>query len=133
MAQQLDGLASDQDPPNTAEGSGARRWLALGVLMLAQFTVWLDNTILNVALNTLASPTEGLGATTNELQWSISSYTLVFAVMLFTGGALGDRYGHRLAGDRHGVVRRGLALGRNVDRCHRTDHRARCDGGWAAR
>ncbi|ARF65333.1 MFS transporter [Streptomyces violaceoruber] len=95
MAQQLDGLASDQDPPNTAEGSGARRWLALGVLMLAQFTVWLDNTILNVALNTLASPTEGLGATTNELQWSISSYTLVFAVMLFTGGALGDRYGHR--------------------------------------
>ncbi|MFD3697136.1 MFS transporter [Streptomyces sp. NPDC058646] len=48
-----------------------------------------------MALKTLADPVEGLGATTNQLQWSISSYTLIFAVMLFTGGVLGDRYGHR--------------------------------------
>ncbi|MGA5822799.1 MFS transporter [Kitasatospora sp. NPDC094028] len=76
-------------------GSGARQWLALVVLVLAQLTVWLDNTILNVALKTLASPDEGLASTPNQLQWSISSYTLIFAVMLFTGGVLGDRYGHR--------------------------------------
>ncbi|GGZ35888.1 MFS transporter [Streptomyces inusitatus] len=79
----------------SAQTPSGRRWLALAVLVLAQLTVWLDNTILNVALNTLADPGEGLGATTNELQWSISSYTLIFAVMLFSGGVLGDRYGHR--------------------------------------
>ncbi|MEV3869822.1 MFS transporter [Streptomyces sp. NPDC049906] len=72
-----------------------RQWLALSVLVLAQLAVWLDNTILNVALKTLADPDEGLGATPNELQWSISSYTLVFAVLLFTGGVLADRYGQR--------------------------------------
>ncbi|KUJ66221.1 multidrug MFS transporter [Streptomyces albus subsp. albus] len=73
----------------------ARQWLALSVLVLSQLAVWLDNTVLNVALKTLADPTEGLGASPNELQWSISSYTLVFAVLLFTGGVLADRYGHR--------------------------------------
>lgn len=72
-----------------------RQWLALGVLILAQLAVWLDNTVLNVALTTLADPDAGLGADPGELQWSISSYTLVFAVLLFTGGVLADRYGHR--------------------------------------
>ncbi|GAA2266919.1 MFS transporter [Streptomyces amakusaensis] len=86
------GRVEAEPPARTPSG---RRWLALAVLVLAQLTVWLDNTILNVALNTLADPVEGLGATTNELQWSISSYTLIFAVMLFSGGVLGDRYGHR--------------------------------------
>ncbi|MFI9629749.1 MFS transporter [Streptomyces sp. NPDC052042] len=73
----------------------ARQWLALSVLVLAQLAVWLDNTILNVALKTLADPDKGLGASPSELQWSISSYTLVFAVLLFTGGVLADRYGQR--------------------------------------
>lgn len=75
--------------------SSGRRWTCLAVLVVAQLAVWLDNTILNVALKTLADPTEGLGATTAELEWSISSYTLVFAVLLFPGGILGDRYGRR--------------------------------------
>ncbi|MFB7668840.1 DHA2 family efflux MFS transporter permease subunit [Kitasatospora sp. NPDC056138] len=95
MVQQLAGHESEQGAVKDPAPPGLRRWFALGVLILAQLTVWLDNTILNVALNTLASPDEGIGATTNQLQWSISSYTLIFAVMLFTGGALGDRYGHR--------------------------------------
>ncbi|MFI9152064.1 DHA2 family efflux MFS transporter permease subunit [Streptomyces sp. NPDC053367] len=95
MAQQLAGHRSEREAASPAGSVGLRRWLALGVLVLAQLAVWLDNTILNVALNTLASPDEGLAATTNQLQWSISSYTLIFAVMLFTGGVLGDRYGHR--------------------------------------
>ncbi|MEU7750351.1 DHA2 family efflux MFS transporter permease subunit [Micromonospora sp. NPDC049101] len=76
-------------PPTT------RQWLTLAVLTIAQLTAWLDNTILNVALKTLADPVAGLGATTSQLQWSISSYTLVFAGLLFTGGVLGDRFGHR--------------------------------------
>jgi EmrB/QacA subfamily drug resistance transporter len=73
----------------------ARQWLALAVLVLAQLAVWLDNTVLNVALKTLADPDRGLGANPSQLEWSISSYTLVFAVLLFTGGVLADRYGHR--------------------------------------
>lgn len=91
-----------QPSPTAAEPAVApaaapvrRRWLILGVLVVAQLTVWLDNTILNVALQTLADPVRGVGATTSQLQWSISSYTLMFAALLFTGGALGDRIGHR--------------------------------------
>ncbi len=76
-------------------GASTRDWLALAVLTIAQLTSWLDNTILNVALKTLADPVGGLGATTSQLQWTISSYTLVFAGLLFTGGVLGDRFGHR--------------------------------------
>lgn len=96
MVQSMAGQDPDRVAPDqAAEEPSRRRWFALAVLVLAQLTVWLDNTILNVALKTLADPDEGLGATTNELQWSISSYTLIFAVMLFSGGVLGDRYGHR--------------------------------------
>ncbi|MBI0377390.1 MFS transporter, partial [Streptomyces albiflaviniger] len=84
--------ATQAGPSHSPTG---RQWLALSVLVLSQLAVWLDNTVLNVALKTLADPTEGLGASPNQLQWSISSYTLVFAVLLFTGGVLADRYGHR--------------------------------------
>ncbi|MBH5335069.1 MFS transporter [Streptomyces pactum] len=89
--------ASTTSPRRAGDRSGptARQWLALGVLILAQLAVWLDNTVLNVALTTLADPDAGVGADPGELQWSISSYTLVFAVLLFTGGVLADRYGHR--------------------------------------
>lgn len=95
MVHQLAGHEPDQSAAGASRTPAGRRGLALAVLVLAQLTVWLDNTILNVALKTLADPAEGLGATTNQLQWSISSYTLIFAVMLFSGGVLGDRYGHR--------------------------------------
>ncbi|MFC0602058.1 MFS transporter [Streptomyces palmae] len=83
------------EPDDPGARPTARQWLALSVLVFSQLAVWLDNTVLNVALKTLADPAEGLGASPNELQWSISSYTLVFAVLLFTGGVLADRYGHR--------------------------------------
>ncbi|MBL1099678.1 MFS transporter [Streptomyces coffeae] len=86
---------TDTAPTEPSSSPTGRQWLALSVLVLAQLAVWLDNTVLNVALKTLADPDEGLGAGPNELQWSISSYTLVFAVLLFTGGVLADRYGHR--------------------------------------
>ena len=82
--------------PTPAAGmTGRKRWLILTVLVFTQLTVWLDNTILNVALQTLADPVRGIGATPSELQWSISSYTLIFAALLFSGGVLGDRVGHR--------------------------------------
>ena len=72
-----------------------RRWAILGVLIVSLLVVVLDNTVLNVALRTLADPVHGLGASQSQLEWSINSYTLVFAGLLFTFGVLGDRFGRK--------------------------------------
>ncbi|MGK5523236.1 MFS transporter [Micromonospora sp. URMC 107] len=81
-------------PPHENTGH-PRRWAILGVLVISLLVVVLDNTILNVALRTLADPVQGLGASQGELEWSINSYTLVFAGLLFTFGVLGDRAGRK--------------------------------------
>ncbi|MET9426981.1 MULTISPECIES: MFS transporter [unclassified Streptomyces] len=73
-----------------------RRWLILGVLMFSLLIVVLDNSILNVAVRTIAAPAPvGLGAAQSELEWAINAYTLVFAGLLFTSGLLGDRLGRK--------------------------------------
>ncbi len=72
----------------------ARRWWTLAVLCTSLLVISLDNTILNVALPTLV---RDLGATSSQLQWIVDSYVLVFAGLLLTAGALGDRYGRRMA------------------------------------
>ena len=84
-------LRIDMDSPTIQR----RRWYILGVLTMSLLVVVLDNTILNVALKTIADPDKGLGATQSELEWSINSYTLVFAGLLFTFGVLGDRLGRK--------------------------------------
>src|SRR3954468_7185996 len=72
-----------------------RRWLTLLVLCVSLIVIVLDNTILNVAIPTLAHPVAqgGLGATASQLQWTVDAYTLVFAGLLLTAGSLGDRFG----------------------------------------
>jgi EmrB/QacA subfamily drug resistance transporter len=83
-------------PQNEAPDAGhPRRWVILGVLVVSVLVVVLSNTILNVALRVLADPQQGLGATQAELEWSVNSYTLVCAGLLFSFGALGDRWGRR--------------------------------------
>ncbi|MFI6044919.1 MFS transporter [Nocardia sp. NPDC051321] len=72
-----------------------RQRLILAVLVLSSFLIWMDNTILSLTFQTLADPVRGLGATPAQLQWATGSYTLVFAALMFTAGALGDRFGHR--------------------------------------
>ncbi|MFZ4510701.1 MAG: MFS transporter [Candidatus Nanopelagicales bacterium] len=69
-----------------------RRWAILGVLVVSLLIVVLDNTVLNIALPTIQSD---LNATAGELVWAIDSYILAFAALLFTWGALGDRYGRK--------------------------------------
>ncbi|MFE6100447.1 MFS transporter [Streptomyces laurentii] len=82
--------------PRVPEAVHRRRWAILGVLMLSLLIVVLDNSILNVAVKTIASPAPtGIGATQSELEWAINSYTLVFAGLLFTSGLLGDRLGRK--------------------------------------
>lgn len=72
-----------------------RRWFTLLVLCISLIVITLDNTILNVAIPTLAHPRSqrGLGATASQLQWIVDAYTLVFAGLLLTAGSLGDRFG----------------------------------------
>ncbi len=72
-----------------------RQQLILAVLMVCSLLIWLDNTVLSITLETLADPVRGLGAGPAELQWATGAYTLVFATLMFTAGALGDSFGHR--------------------------------------
>ena len=71
-----------------------RRWWAFVALSFSLLVIGLDNTVLNVALPTLA---RDLGATESQLQWIVDAYTLVFAGLLLTMGSLGDRFGRRKA------------------------------------
>ncbi|MFE6870275.1 MFS transporter [Kitasatospora sp. NPDC057692] len=85
-------------PPRVPEAIHRRRWAILCTLVLALLVVVLDNSILNVAMKTIASPAPtGIGASQSDLEWSINSYTLVFAGLLFTSGLLGDRFGRKRA------------------------------------
>ncbi|HEY9523175.1 MAG TPA: MFS transporter [Thermopolyspora sp.] len=83
------------EPSPVDQAGHPRRWQILGVLVFSLLAVVLDNTILNVALKTIADPVEGLGARQSELEWAINAYTLVFAGLLFTFGVLGDRAGRK--------------------------------------
>src|SRR5438270_329798 len=71
-----------------------RRWWALLVLSASLVVIGMDNTILNVALPTIA---RDLRATGSQLQWLVDAYVLVFAGLLLTMGALGDRFGRKRA------------------------------------
>jgi EmrB/QacA subfamily drug resistance transporter len=83
-----------------------RRWLTLFVLCLSLVVIVVDNSILNVALPTLARPVArgGLNAADSDLQWIVDSYVLVFAGLLLTAGSLGDRFG------RYKALAGGLAV-----------------------
>jgi EmrB/QacA subfamily drug resistance transporter len=69
-----------------------RRWWALGAMCFALFMIMLDNTVVNVALPSIQ---RGLHASTSALEWTVNAYTLSFAVLLVTGGRLGDLFGRR--------------------------------------
>jgi EmrB/QacA subfamily drug resistance transporter len=69
-----------------------RKWWTLGALSFALFMVMLDNTVVNVALPAIQ---KDLGIGVSELEWTVTAYALTFAVLLLTGGKLGDMYGRR--------------------------------------
>ena len=76
----------------TMTATGARRWWALGGVMLAVLAVGMDLTVLSVALPTLAV---ALKASESDLQWFSSGYALVLAAAMLPAGLLGDRYGRK--------------------------------------
>ncbi|MFC4910891.1 MFS transporter [Actinomadura gamaensis] len=79
--------------------AGTRTIPLLGV-SLGYFMVLLDMTVLSVAEPDLAS---SLHASVSGLQWATTSYTVVFAALLLTAGAVADRFG------AHRVFRSGIA------------------------
>src|SRR5918992_1381558 len=62
------------------------------ITSVALFMVVLDNLVVSTALPVIRTD---LGATIEELEWTVNAYTLTFAVFLLTGAALGDRLGRR--------------------------------------
>jgi EmrB/QacA subfamily drug resistance transporter len=85
-------LVSPPTPARSGAQAEARRWWTLAALCLSLLIVFGGNTTLNTALPTLS---RDLGASESQLQWVVATYSLVFAGLLFTAGALGDRYGRK--------------------------------------
>jgi EmrB/QacA subfamily drug resistance transporter len=68
------------------------RWWTLAAMCFALFMVMLDNTVVNVALPSIQ---RDLHASLSGLEWTVNAYTLTFAVLMVTGGRLGDIFGRR--------------------------------------
>ncbi len=69
-----------------------KRWLALGVLLTGVFLTAFDFFVVNVALPAMHAE---LGARPAELELVVAGYGLAFAILLVTGGRLGDLYGRK--------------------------------------
>jgi EmrB/QacA subfamily drug resistance transporter len=69
-----------------------RRWVALALIVVAQFMVILDVAIVNVALPEIGAD---LGFTPQSLQWVITAYAIFFGGVLLLGGRLADLLGRR--------------------------------------
>src|SRR6478672_13204015 len=84
-----DGHAHNPSTPGSntlAEQVYHRRWWILAVLCTSLLIVIVGNTALNVAIPTLS---RDLDASTSQLQWMVDAYSLVFAGLLLTAGAIG--------------------------------------------
>jgi EmrB/QacA subfamily drug resistance transporter len=68
------------------------RWWTLAAMCFALFMLMLDNTVVNVALPSIQ---RDVHASLSSLEWTVNAYTLTFAVLLVTGGRLGDIFGRR--------------------------------------
>jgi MFS transporter, DHA2 family, integral membrane protein len=69
-----------------------RRWWILGILVLSLVVVMTANSSLNLAIPNLVRDTN---ASSTQLQWIVDAYALVFAGLLLTAGAVGDRFGRK--------------------------------------
>jgi EmrB/QacA subfamily drug resistance transporter len=69
----------------------SRRWI-LALTSIASLMVALDALVVTTALSTIRTD---LGASIEELEWTVNAYSLSFAVLLMTGALLGDRFGRR--------------------------------------
>ena len=106
-------------PTTHDHAPSSRRWV-LGLAAVASFMVALDTLVVSTALTTIRAD---LGASVEQLEWTVNAYNLSFAVLLMTASALGDRFGRRR------LFAAGLALFALASR----GLRARADRGLADR
>jgi EmrB/QacA subfamily drug resistance transporter len=79
-------------PATPTDPATRRRWLALAVLAVAQFMVFLDETVVNVALPSIKT---SLGFSQPSLAWVINAYVLLFGGLILLGGRAADLFGRR--------------------------------------
>src|SRR3954447_22736520 len=72
--------------------SASKTWWTFAITSTALFMVTLDNLVVTTAIPVIR---RDLHAGISGLEWTVNAYTLVFAVLLLTGAALGDRFGRR--------------------------------------
>jgi EmrB/QacA subfamily drug resistance transporter len=72
--------------------SGRRRTIALTVVALAFVMDLLDTTIVNIGIPSIQA---NLGASYSTIQWLVAGYSLAFALLLITGGRMGDVFGYK--------------------------------------
>jgi DHA2 family methylenomycin A resistance protein-like MFS transporter len=76
---------------SSVAGNAVRsNWLTLAAMSLGYGVVQLDVTIVNVAANSIG---QSVGGGVAALQWVVNAYTIAFAALILTAGALGDRIG----------------------------------------
>ena len=76
----------------TRDGTSSRRSLILALVILAQFMVIVDSTIVQVALPSIGREFD---VSVNGLQWIVTTYGLTLAGFLMLSGRVGDIYGHK--------------------------------------
>jgi EmrB/QacA subfamily drug resistance transporter len=79
-------------PASQGESADPRRWLTLVILLLAAFMNLLDVSIVNIAIPSIQ---RNLHASYSDVQWALAGYTLAYALVLITGGRLGDTFGRK--------------------------------------
>src|SRR5437762_10837397 len=84
-------VVTTRKAPTTKCGKAQRRW-TLAATILGSSMVFIDGTVVNVALPALQT---SLNATVADVQWVVEAYTLFLAALLLFGGSLGDRFGRK--------------------------------------
>ena len=84
-------FVSTRKAATTECGKAQRRW-TLAATIVGSSMVFIDGTVVNVALPVLQT---NLNASVTDVQWVIEAYTLFLAALLLLGGSLGDRFGRK--------------------------------------
>ena len=79
--------------PKTANDADPRRWPAFAVLLIANFMILIDVTIVNVALPSLQ---RNMMASSSQMEWVVAAFVLAFALGLLPFGRLGDIVGRKV-------------------------------------
>ncbi len=85
-------IEEKSNSPTSTKAAPSRRSLVLVLVILAQFMVMVDFTIVQVALPSIGRE---FGVSVNELQWIVTAYGLTLAGFLMLSGRMGDIYGHK--------------------------------------